>query len=44
VLPLFGHSEVRVHVSEAIPMDEAARGYERFGTAGKFGKIVLMSG
>jgi NADPH2:quinone reductase len=44
VLPLLEQGTIRVHVSETIPMEEAARGYERFGTAGKFGKIVLMNG
>jgi NADPH2:quinone reductase len=44
VLPLLEQGGVRVHVSEAVPMEEATRGYERFATAGKFGKIVLMNG
>jgi NADPH2:quinone reductase len=44
VLPLLASGTVHVHVSEVVPMDEATRGYERFGTAGKFGKIVLMNG
>jgi putative PIG3 family NAD(P)H quinone oxidoreductase len=44
VLPLLARGTVRVHVSEVIPMEEASRGYERFATVGKFGKIVLMSG
>jgi NADPH2:quinone reductase len=43
VLPMFESGALRVPVSEAHPLDDAAAAYERFAAGGKLGKIVLTA-
>lgn len=43
VLPLVASGQVRVPVTEAFAMAEAAAAYERFEQGGKLGKIVLIA-
>jgi NADPH2:quinone reductase len=44
VLPLLAAGGVKVPVSAAMPLADAARAYERFARPGKLGKIVLLTG
>jgi NADPH:quinone reductase-like Zn-dependent oxidoreductase len=41
VLPGFASGDLSVPVTEAFPLEEAPRAYERFQAGGKLGKIVL---
>jgi putative PIG3 family NAD(P)H quinone oxidoreductase len=43
VLPLLAAGTIRVPIDAAVPMAEAAAGYERFAAGGKLGKVVLVS-
>ncbi len=42
VVPLLEAGKVRVPLEATFPMDRAGEAYERFGQAGKLGKIVLV--
>ncbi len=43
VLPLLESGRVRVPLSRAFPLAEAAEAYDWFATPGKFGKVVLVN-
>jgi NADPH:quinone reductase-like Zn-dependent oxidoreductase len=43
VLPLLAAGRLQVAVAATFPLAEASAAYERFGTGGKLGKVVLVA-
>jgi putative PIG3 family NAD(P)H quinone oxidoreductase len=43
VLPLLAAGRLRVPIADTFPLSEADAAYERFGTGGKLGKVVLVA-
>ena len=44
LVPLLAAGRLRVPIAATFPMHEASAAYESFTTAGKFGKVVLVTG